>query len=318
MSVETSGLKTLSVKLLRSGEEIYSFSVKGEEDCKTLAESVARYGLLRPLVVLPGEGGYLVASGSARLRALRETGIEEAPCVLFKGDEISLFDLLLEETLASGGLNPAEVCLYIKKRMERTGEDAETLAKSGVLEKLGLPPRPGAVEDPLFVAGLSREELLRFAKGEIPFRGVRILSSAPREDALAVLEITRGRRVGQNKFHDLARQLLECAWREGITVREWAKREKLYDFKGDGDQLREWVFSLRYPTVAGWSESFLDDAKLAGLPANVRVEHSKGFEGGKLRLVISFGSLEELSKAAKEVEKKAFAGDLDPLLKYLE
>lgn len=318
MSGETSGLKTLPVELLRSGEEIYSFSAKGEEHQKALAESVARYGLLRPLLVLHEGEGYLVASGSARLRALKEAGMEEAPCAVFKGDESSLFDLLLEEALASGVLNPAEICLYLKKRMERTGEDAETLARSGVLEKLGLPPRPGAMDDPLFVAGLPKEELLRFAKGEIPFRGVRILASAPRGDALTVLELTRGLRIGQNKFHDLARQLLECAWREGITVKEWAKREKLYDFKGDGDQLREKVFSLRYPTVAGWSASFLDDAKLADLPANVRVEHSKGFEGGKLRLIISFGSLEELSKAAKEVEKKASAGDLDPLLKYLE
>jgi hypothetical protein len=304
--------------MLRFGEELYSFSVKGAEHQKALAESISRYGLLRPLVVLPEGEGFITASGSSRLRALKEAGIEEASCIVFAGEETALFDLLLEEALASGGLNPAETCLYLKKRMERTGEDAKALARNGVLEKLGLPARPGAVEDPLFVAGLPREELLRFASGEIPFRGVRILACAPRADALAVLELTRGLRIGQNKFHDLARQLLECAWREGITVSEWAKREKLYGFPGEGDLLREKVFSLRYPTVAGWTESFDDDAKLAALPGNVRLEHSKGFEGGRLRLVISFSGLEELSKAAKEVEKKISAGDLDPLLKYLK
>ncbi len=311
-------LKSLLIPVSKAGcAAEYSFSVKTDAQREELFASVRRFGVLRPVIALQEDGKFLLAAGSARLEAQRAAGREEIAALLFQGSAGELWDLVMEEALASGPLNPAETALYLKKRMASTGEDAGTLAQGGVLGKLGLAPKPSASADPLWIADLPREELIRFSTGEIPLGGVRLFMAAPREDALAVLRYTRARRIGPNKFFEIARWLMECAWRGGETVEQFAQRVSLEGFSGDPEALRQRIWELRYPELAKWSFDFGEDSARIGLPAGARVEHAKNFEGGKLRLVISFGSVGEVEKTVGELGEKLRKGDFSPLEKYL-
>lgn len=299
----------------------YAFSWLTPGRAETLEGNIARFGLLRPLLGVEEGGTVTLVAGARRLAVAELLDLDEVWVRLVESDGGSLdrpalWDLLWEDHLQNGPPNPVEVGLYLEKRMADTGETAENLARR-VYERLGLPPRAGAGEDLRWVAGLPDVHKDRFATSELSMRGVRLLAEAPREDALAVLDWTKGARLSMNKFHETARWMTECAWRDGLGVDEWARKAGLDEVRGDGDALRDGVWGLRYPTLSRWTERFDEDRRGLGLPANANLAHARGFEGGRLRLTLSFGSIDELANAAREIARRAEAGEMDALEVYL-
>ena len=64
----------------------YSFSWKGEGERAALADSIGKYGLLRPLVLVEEGEALIVAAGARRVEALRSVGVIEAPAIVAKVD----------------------------------------------------------------------------------------------------------------------------------------------------------------------------------------------------------------------------------------
>jgi hypothetical protein len=202
-----------------------------------------------------------------------------------------------------------------------------------VFKRLGLTARAQAGAEPLWIADLPPAQRQRFAEEELPSKGLKTLTTAPREDALAVLELTEGLKLGRNKFMELARWVLECAWRDGGRVGEWlAGLEQTPEFAAlaalarsgskplaelSGEELRKLVWQLRYPTLSQWGDEFESIRRRLELGKNTTLAHSPGFEGGKLRLSINFGSLDELRAELARVGEKAEKGELLPLKKFL-
>jgi hypothetical protein len=311
------GWKVIDRSELAAAPEAYSFSWPGPEAAEALTRSVERFGLLHPLLAISEGGRLTVVSGWRRLAALAKLGTRSTPVGLLEPRSPQhLWDALLEDRLLSGPLNPVELGLYARKRMEATGEDLPGVA-AAVGVRPGLPEKAGSWEDHLWVAGLPDRHRAGFAEGRFPAQGVRVLSRAPREDALAVLELLGGARVGVNKFAELARWLLECAWREGLPVVAWAEREGLGGGAGDPEALRREARRRRFPTVTVWEESFPRDCSRARLPAEARLSHASGFEGGRLTCSLAFSSLGQLRALAAEVVAAVDEGRLDPLSRYL-
>lgn len=70
-----------------------------DDALESLAASIARVGMLQPLVVSPGEadGTYRLVAGERRLRASRLAGLSEVPVIIRESDdESSLADALIE------------------------------------------------------------------------------------------------------------------------------------------------------------------------------------------------------------------------------
>ncbi|MEW6488693.1 MAG: hypothetical protein AB1578_12375 [Thermodesulfobacteriota bacterium] len=315
--------------------ERYAFSWPGEGDAP-LRESLARFGQLRPLVVLGGaahQGGPVLAAGHRRAAALGALGEDTAwarVLVLPFGepgtDPPELWDLLLEDHLAARPLNPAELGLYVRRRTAGTGESFAGLPPQ-LFRRLGLPPRSGALEDYLWISELPAVHRDAFALGRLPLAGVRVLLRAPREDALALLDLVgasskregagAGAAVGVNKLSEIARWALECAWGEGLSLAAWAEREGLWAFAGEPEALRAQVRRRRYPELSAWEADFREDSRGLGLPPEARVSHAPGFEGGRLTCTVSFASLPELGRSLDALEEGLRAGRLDRLGRYL-
>jgi hypothetical protein len=235
-------------------------------------------------------------------------------------DPPELWDLLLEEHLAARPLNPVELGLYVRRRTAGTGESPAGLPAE-LFRRLGLPPRAAALEDYLWISELPPAHRDGFALGRLPLAGVRVLLRAPREDALALLDLvgapSSGAAVGVNKLSELARWALECAWGEGLPLAAWAEREGLRAFAGEPERLRAEVRRRRYPELTAWEADFREDVREAGLPPPVRVSHAPGFEGGRLTCAVTFASLEELGGALAALEECLRSGRLDRLGRYL-
>lgn len=293
----------------------YSFSWPGSD--APLEASLARHGQLRPLLAFEGPAPVLVA-GHRRASVLRDLGRSSAWVRVLAppSDRGGLWDLLLEDHLTARALNPVELGLYLRRRLVDTGETPETLPES-LYRRLGLPSRPAALEDFLWVADLPARHRDGFALGRLPVQGVRVLSRAPREDALAFLDLVAGGTVGVNKFSELGRWVLECAWAQGRSVAQWVEAEGLAALAGRPELLRPEVRRRRYPELTSWEEGFREEVRGAGLPAQAHLSHPPGFEGGRLTCTVSFAGLDELGTGLQGLLELLRAGRLDNLTRYL-
>ena len=80
-----------------------------EERLQDLAASIARHGMIQPVIVRRLEGGYYqIIAGERRWRAARMAGLHEIPVRVLQADDRSVSELALVENLQREDLNPME------------------------------------------------------------------------------------------------------------------------------------------------------------------------------------------------------------------
>ena len=80
-----------------------------EERLQDLAASIARHGMIQPVIVRRLEGGYYqIIAGERRWRAARMAGLHEIPVRVLEADDRSVSELALVENLQREDLNPME------------------------------------------------------------------------------------------------------------------------------------------------------------------------------------------------------------------
>ena len=102
-----------------------------EEALQTLADSIAQYGLIQPIVARKLDSGYYqIIAGERRWRAARLAGLEEIPVRVVEADDRRTAELALVENLQREDLNPIEEAKGYKTLMEDYGLTQEETAKS--------------------------------------------------------------------------------------------------------------------------------------------------------------------------------------------
>jgi ParB family chromosome partitioning protein len=113
-----------------------------------LKASIREHGVLQPIVVRRGGGGFEIVAGERRVRACRALGLERIPAVVREVDDAGMQTLALVENLQREDLNPIEKAKGIRAMMTaqsltqeavaaRVGKDRATLAN--LLRLLELP-----------------------------------------------------------------------------------------------------------------------------------------------------------------------------------
>lgn len=171
-----------------------------DEALQELADSIAKYGVLQPLLVRPiGDSGYQLIAGERRWRAARLAGLTEIPVVVreMSDEEAAVFALI--ENLQREDLNPVEEAFGLRKLMDdyqlTQEQAAETVGKS----------RP-AVANALRLLKLPSAILEHVRTGAISSGHARALLAFPTEEQML----------------DAARLILD----KGISVRETERLAK--------------------------------------------------------------------------------------------
>ena len=100
------------------------------EKIEQLATSIAQYGLLQPITVLPMEdGNYQLVAGERRLLACRRLKMQEVPAILTSMDEERSSALALVENIQRCDLNYFEEAMAIQKLMKMVGYTQQAVAK---------------------------------------------------------------------------------------------------------------------------------------------------------------------------------------------
>lgn len=235
-----------------------------DEKLTELAQSIAKHGVLQPLLVRPmPDGSYRLVAGERRWRAARIAGISEVPVVIkeMSDEEAAVFALV--ENLQRADLDPVEEAQGFRRLMEDFG-----LTQEQVSERVGK-SRP-AVSNAMRLLKLPEPVLKSLSSGEL---------SAGHARALAALE-------DDKTVIDAARTVIS----KKLSVRE---TEKLVKTLSAAPKKKTAVrVSSR--------DSFFDEVELSletALGRKTKVLTSAGKESGTLQ--IDFNDKEDLAALAK-------------------
>ena len=93
-----------------------------------LATTIREHGVLTPVVVRRGPGGYQVIAGERRIRAARMAGLTRIPAVLKEASDTQALQMALVENLQREDLNPVEAAEAYRRLVEEFGLTQEEVA----------------------------------------------------------------------------------------------------------------------------------------------------------------------------------------------
>lgn len=225
-----------------------------------LADSIAKYGVLQPLLVRPlNGGGYQLIAGERRWRASRLAGLTEVPVVVREMTDEEAAALALIENLQREDLNPLEEAFGFRKLMDDFGLTQEEAA-----EKVGK-SRP-AVANALRLLKLPEAILDLVRSGELSAGHARALLSFPTQEQML----------------ETARLIMD----KGLSVRE---TERLAKKAAKPKKEKE---------TPARRASYYDQVELAlteALCRKIRIQNGKNETG---TIEIAFNSKEDLERIA--------------------
>lgn len=89
-----------------------------EEALEELAESIKRYGVIQPIIVVKKDDYYEIVAGERRWRASKKAGLKEIPAIVREGNERKNKEIALIENVQREDLNAYEKALGIKELMD--------------------------------------------------------------------------------------------------------------------------------------------------------------------------------------------------------
>ncbi|MBE6808034.1 MAG: ParB/RepB/Spo0J family partition protein [Ruminococcaceae bacterium] len=227
-----------------------------------LADSIARHGLIQPIVVRPNlDGTYMIIAGERRWRACRIAGVAEVPVIIKETDDKTLMELALIENLQREDLNPVEEALGYKALIEDF-----SLTQEEVAHRMG--KSRSAVTNALRLLALNEAELEALRKGMITAGHARALLSCENEET---------------------RQKLLILAVEGASVREL---ERMASFGKKGGSVKK---------AEKTKPNFYSEVELSLKNEIGRKVNIKPTGKGKGTLTIEFYSDKELTEFAKKL-----------------
>lgn len=101
-----------------------------DEALEELAQSIARRGVIQPIIVRPrGDGGYELVAGERRWRAAQRARLHEIPAIVRSLSDSDTFALALIENLQRADLNPVEEAEAYQRLVEDQGLSPAAVAE---------------------------------------------------------------------------------------------------------------------------------------------------------------------------------------------
>ncbi len=146
-----------------------------QDELAELTESISQQGILQPLIVSPSDNHgaelpYVLVAGERRLRAARQAGLADVPCVVRTASPQQMMEWALIENIQRSDLNPIERAMAYREYMDRF-----ELNQTDAAERLGLPRT--TVANHLRILDLSDELQQLVLEGLVSFGHAKVLAA---------------------------------------------------------------------------------------------------------------------------------------------
>lgn len=162
-----------------------------EEALEELAESIKRYGLIQPIVVVKKDNYYEIIAGERRWRASRKAGLKEIPAIVREDDEKKNKEIALIENIQREDLNAVEKAMGIKVLI-----DEYSLTQQQVSEILG--KSRSAIANTVRILNLDKRVLELAKEGKLTeghCRALLAIDDGDKQLEMALRLIERGANV---------------------------------------------------------------------------------------------------------------------------
>lgn len=131
-----------------------------EKELNELAASIAKYGIIQPIVLRNIGDKYEIIAGERRFKASQLAGLNKVPAIINNTDDNTSAEIALLENLQRKNLTPIEEAQSYKKLIDRgfTQEEIATklgVSQSSVANKMRLLNLPKKVQDALLYGKIS-------------------------------------------------------------------------------------------------------------------------------------------------------------------
>ncbi|MBR2385507.1 MAG: ParB/RepB/Spo0J family partition protein, partial [Clostridia bacterium] len=144
-----------------------------------LADSIAKHGVISPIIVNKSGDRYMIIAGERRFRASKIAGLSKIPAIVKTYTERQIKEISLIENLQREDLNPIEAATAMKSLMDDYGLTQEDLA-----DRLGK-SRP-AIANTLRLLSLSAEVIKMVQDGSLSAGHARAIITVPKIDQIAI------------------------------------------------------------------------------------------------------------------------------------
>jgi len=100
-----------------------------QEALTELAQSIAQYGILQPIVVRKVLTGYELVAGERRLRASQQAGLQEIPATIKEYTDGEMIEIALIENIQREDLNAIEEALAYRRLMDELSLTQEEVSR---------------------------------------------------------------------------------------------------------------------------------------------------------------------------------------------
>lgn len=180
--------------LLLSVDDVYPDSdqprtVFMPEELGELQDSIAKKGVLQPILVRPtNDGKYIIVAGERRWRAVQNLGLVEIPAIVKRIGEKEAFEMAIIENIQRENLSPLDEAAGYKKLIDQHNYTQEKISE--IVSK-----SRSHIANLLRLCGLSEKTKEYLRKGLISLGHAKILASLDEDHVVADAIVKRNLNV---------------------------------------------------------------------------------------------------------------------------
>ena len=268
-------------------------------------DSIRKVGLINTPILKKNpdtEGTYSVICGYQRILACKKLGQLSIDARVIDGlnDEETLL-LVLHDNLASRGFNEIEKGIVLKKFLD-IGYSYDRLAAEITL-LLEIPPNKNIIEKYLSVLRLDNEIKQSIARSELELeRAFLLITLDDAEREVVYRFLFKESITNTNEAKEAIRNLLDLKLIKKMEMEELLLSDEISHIISDnksnkrqkGEKLCSLIKSMRYPSIRTKEDEFDKSCRELKLDNDVRVNHSRYFEGDEIRITLKAFNEEKL------------------------
>lgn len=280
-----------------SSENYDRYLLNYERDSNAITDSIKKVSLINPVILKKSrdaDQAYIIVCGYQRIMACLKLGHESIVANIIDGlsDEETLL-LALHDNLSSRGFNEIEKAIVIKKFMD-IGYSYDRVI-SEIAPFLVVAPNMKIIEKYLSILRLDSEIMKSVVKGELELEKAFLLAAVDDVDKEVVFRILfRESNTNINETKETIRNLLDLKLIKKQGMDELLSSKEItnilldskYNKRQKGERICKLLRYMRYPVISEKEEEFGSLCRELGIDNDVRVNHSKYFEGDEIRITI--------------------------------
>ncbi len=288
-----------------SSEEHDRYLFRCGRDSDIVKESIRKVGLIHPVILKnrrDANGTYAVVCGYNRIRACLELGCERIEATIRDGlNEEEILLLVLHDNMFSRGFNEIEKAIVLRKFLDIGYSYDRLMAEIAPL--LEIPPNKKIIDKYILILELDSVIKRSVAKNELELEKAFLLISLDNAERDIVYRfLFRESITNINEAKETIRNLLDLKLIKQLEMVELLSLSEITHILSDsksnkrqkGDKICRLIKSMRYPSIRMNEDKFDESCRAMRLDNDVRINHSKYFEGDEIRITLKVSNEEKL------------------------